>query len=545
MTGIGDDTVVGAVRVPLHEHAGPPEAQYGSDLTTRCMVSVIDRLKELRDYGGERQTVGLDDAVIERFAASDPRLGQAVEQALAAHQAFRDDWGDALQGPEVDLITSLQSDFVNFYPAETVNPYVPLAALGPWIVTTHGAVLHDNGGYGMLGAGHAPEAVLSAMSAPHVMANIMTPSFSHKRFTRRLKKEIGQQRGHCPFERFICMNSGSESVTVACRISDVLAKRMTDPGGPKEGQKCKFLALSGAFHGRTDRPALASHSSRPKYRSNLRSHRDADSLITTPPNDVEALRRTFAQAEADGVFIEMMLIEPVMGEGNPGESVSRAFYDAARELTKAHGSLLLVDSIQAGIRGTGYLSVVDYPGLEDVEPPDMETYSKALNAGQYPMSVLALTERAANLYVRGIYGNTMTANPKALEVGCTVLESLTPELRVNIRERGAQLVAGLQKLAEEFPSVITRVQGTGLLCSAEIDPAFASVVGFDGLEMWCRRHGLGVIHGGKNALRFTPTFGITAEEIELVIDLVRESIQARLTAEAISDKAVAAERVRA
>lgn len=62
-----------------------------------------------------------------------------------------------------------------------------------------------------------------------------------------------------------------------------------------------------------------------------------------------------------------------------------AFYNLARELTAAHGSLLLVDSIQAGLRATGYLSIVDYPGFEHAQAPDMETYS-ALNAGQYPLS---------------------------------------------------------------------------------------------------------------------------------------------------------------
>ena len=33
----------------------------------------------------------------------------------------------------------------------------------------------------------------------------------------------------------------------------------------------------------------------------------------------------------------------------------------------------------------GSLSVVDYPGYETAEAPDMETYSKALNGGQYPL----------------------------------------------------------------------------------------------------------------------------------------------------------------
>ena len=38
----------------------------------------------------------------------------------------------------------------------------------------------------------------------------------------------------------------------------------------------------------------------------------------------------------------------------------------------------------------------------------METYSKALNAGQYPLSVVALTDEVAAIYVTGLYGNTMT-----------------------------------------------------------------------------------------------------------------------------------------
>ena len=232
-------------------------------------------------------------------------------------------------------------------------------------------------------------------------------------------------------------------------------------------------------------------------------------------------RDAFERAEADGIFIEMMFVEPVMGEGNPGEALQREFYDLARQLTKAHGSLLLIDSIQAGLRGTGCLSIVDYPGFEDAEEPDLETFSKALNAGQYPLSVLAMNERAANMYVRGIYGNTMTANPRALEVACAVLDRITPEMRQNVRDRGIEFVEKLESLATEFPGCILKVQGTGLLLAAELDPERFDVVSFGGFEEWCRRHGMGVIHGGQNALRFTPHFGITSEEIDAIIDVFR------------------------
>jgi 4-aminobutyrate aminotransferase-like enzyme len=137
-----------------------------------------------------------------------------------------------------------------------------------------------------------------------------------------------------------------------------------------------------------------------------------------------------------------------------------------------------------------------------------------------------MNERAADNYVVGIYGNTMTTNPRALETACAVLDSMTPELRANIKERGDEFVEKLIALGEEMPGIITQVQGTGLLLSAELVPEKYPVVGFNAVEPWCRRHGLGVIHGGSNALRFTPHFGITSEEIDLIIDVVRQSFVA-------------------
>ncbi|NCG18120.1 MAG: aminotransferase class III-fold pyridoxal phosphate-dependent enzyme [Rhodobacterales bacterium] len=486
-------------------------------------MNAMDQIIALRDFGGERLTVGLTDPQIQSFLDTDPALTQAIDEAHTRHTSLRGEWGALLAGGEVELARELQSDFVNFYGAEAVNPYVALVGRGAWIITSHGAVLHDNGGYGMLGMGHGPPPILDAMVSPWVMANVMTPSISHKRFGRRLRAEIGQTRETgCPFDRFICMNSGSESVTVACRISDIHAAKQTAKGADHYGKTVKFLALKGAFHGRTDRPAQISDSSLPSYRKHLNSFMDRDNLLLCEANNRDQLKAVFAQAEADGVFIECMFMEPVMGEGNPGESITREFYDLARSLTHQSGSLLMVDSIQAGLRGTGYLSIVDYPGFASAEAPDMETYSKALNAGQYPLSVLAMNSRTSHLYARGVYGNTMTTNPRALEVACAVLDHLTDDTRQNIRDRGDELVERITAMQHEFPGLITLVRGTGLLLCCEIDPKRAMVVGFDGLETWCRRHGLGVIHGGENAIRFTPRFDVTSAELELIIDVLRE-----------------------
>ena len=485
-------------------------------------MHLLDTLAPLRAYGKAR-TTGLDDATLTDFAARDPQLGEAIAAAAQEFERIRAEFPELLGQDEDAQAQAVQAGFINFYAADATNPYVALTARGPWIVTLKGAVLYDTGGYGMLGLGHAPAAVIAAMSKPQTMANIMTPHVSQLRFAQAMRKEIGQTQQGCPYSAFMCLNSGSESVSLASRIVDANAKTMTDPGARHTGKTIKRLVVKGAFHGRTERPALYSDSSRKTYLQHLASFRGEDSVITVAPYDADALRQVFVDADANGWFIEAMFLEPVMGEGDPGRSVPVAFYNLARELTAAHGSLLLVDSIQAGLRATGYLSIVDYPGFEGITPPDMETYSKALNAGQYPLSVLAVTAHAAEIYKRGLYGNTMTANPRALDVACSVLGSLTPELRSNIQQRGRDALTLLEALKHELNGPITKVQGTGLLFSCELTKQYKGY-GAGSTEEWMREHGVGVIHGGENSLRFTPQFAVTLEELKLVVAMVKRAI---------------------
>lgn len=487
-------------------------------------MNLIQALSDLRAQPGAVRTRGLSDEALLALAPDYPELVEAVNAARAQFEAVRGEFPELLAMDERAQCEAVQAGFVNFYASDAVNPYVALTARGPWIVTLKGAVLHDSGGYGMLGFGHTPAAVIDAMARPQAMANIMTPSLSQLRLTRALRAEIGHRRNDgCPYERFMCLNSGSESVTLACRIVDINARLQTEPGARHAGKIIKHVAVKGAFHGRTEGPARYSDSTRKAYLSHLASYRGDESLLTVEPYSVEQLRELFARAEREGWFIEAMFLEPVMGEGDPGRGVTPEFYAAARELTAAHGSLFLVDSIQAGLRAHGVLSVVDYPGFETLPAPDLETYSKALNAGQYPLSVLAASARAAELYRTGVYGNTMTTNPRAMDVACTVMAQLTPAIRANIAERGREFLDKLEALRRELPELITKVQGTGLLFSCELSPLF-KCYGSDSIEEYMRENGIGVIHGGANSLRFTPHFGITSREVDLVVEQVRQAL---------------------
>lgn len=485
----------------------------------------VEKLQVIRKETGKCLCRGLSDEIIAALFASNAEFALAINEAYQKYFEIIEEFPGLLKRPEAEVIPELQEHFLNFYGADSLSPYLPLVGRGPWIVTCYGAVVYDAGGYGMLGFGHSKRVAREVLSRNMVMANIMTPNLSQLRFTNILREKIGYTRAkdRNPYAKFLTMNSGSEALTVAARISDANAKVMTDPGGKHAGKKPVFIALRGAFHGRTERPAQVSNSSS-KYYQALASFRNIDPVLLVEPNDLDSLRAAFAKAAETNRFVEAMFMEPVMGEGNPGLAMTPAFYAEARKLTNENDTLLIVDSVQAGLRVNGHLSIVDYPGFTELEGPDIEAFSKALNAGQFPLSALALNQKAIACYKPGIYGNTMTGNPRGLEIARAVLAQVDEALVKNICDKGEEFVAKLKVLQQEFPTAITHVQGSGLIVSAALAPGKVKVVGKDGIEMDMRIHGMNVIHGGENSLRFTPHFNITSQEIDLIVASLREAL---------------------
>ncbi len=486
------------------------------------MMTLYPILRELRENTGTPLTAGLADRWLNEFA-DDASLRRALQLAESAWAGLSAAERELVKMPEAEVCELLHDGYANFYPAPTIDPYVALAAAGPWIVSAYGAVIYSAGGYGMLGFGFNPVEIEPFLGSPQVMANVMTPSFAHHRFMDALRRECAHGRGSNPFPRFACLNSGSEAMTLAMRLSDMNAFNLTEPGGRYEGRTPWVVAMEHGFHGRTERPAQISDSCREAYTKHLASHRDRRWVKIIAVNDVAALHAAFDEAEQHDAFIEAVVFEPVQGEGNPGLAISRPFYDAARYVTRDTGAFLIVDAVQAGLRAYGCLSTVSAHGFTDAEAPDVEVWSKALNAGQYPLSVVGMGPRAAEIFRPGVYGNTMTSNPRALDIGTAVLQAVTESVRENIRVRGAELVNKLFLLREEVGDVVGEAQGTGLLVSIKVRDD-VPVVAHDGLEQRCRKRGLSVIHGGDNALRFTPGFRMSSAEVDLVVDIVRESI---------------------
>lgn len=415
-------------------------------------------------------------------------------------------------------INNIQDNFLNFYQPNCIQPYIPYVAKGPWIGTYYGSIIYDCGGYGMLSFGHNDTDILNAISHSQVQANIMTPNFLQKEFADNFLGEIGKRNklNSSPYKKIVSTNSGSEAIALAARLSYSHCNIKQS----KKIKKCKnaFISLSNSFHGRMDIGCRISDSTKDYYSKKIPEFfSNFEQCETVEINDVLGLRKTFRKLKQKNINVRAMFMEPVQGEGCPGLAITPEFYNECRRLTKENGSLLIIDSIQAGLRTTGELSIVDYHGFEFCEPPDIEVFSKAINAGQYPVSIITLSENIDKLYMNGTYGNTMTTNPRGLNVINSVIGKINDKTKTNIRNRGLELKNSLQKnVLRTIPDIVDSISGSGLLLAIHLSEEYNSI----DIEKLCRKNGLNVIHGGENAIRLTPHFNINSNEIDLITDII-------------------------
>jgi len=268
---------------------------------------------------------------------------------------------------------------------------------------------------------------------------------------------------------FFC-NSGAESIEAALKY----ARKATGKAG--------VIALEGSFHGRT--LGALSATGQPGKRAAFEPLVPGVRFI--PPNDVDALH---AAVDDD---IGLILLEPVLGEGGV-VPLDPEFVVAAAGLPP----LLCFDEIQTGVGRTGTFFASEQLGVR----PDLVTLAKGLANG-LPIGALLVADEAAGAFAPGDHGSTFGGNPVACAAACAVVEAIDGELLANVRDRGAQLVAGLEGL----PAVAS-VRGRGLLVGTEIAGSAADVVDA------AREHGLLVLTAGENVVRLAPPLTVTAEDV--------------------------------
>ncbi|MFG2756375.1 acetylornithine transaminase [Streptomyces wuyuanensis] len=246
-----------------------------------------------------------------------------------------------------------------------------------------------------------------------------------------------------PGRVFFC-NSGAEANEAAFKIG-----RLT--GRPH------MVATQGGFHGRT-MGALALTGQPAKQRPFLPLPGE---VTHVPYGDAAALRAAVTEDTA------LVVVEPVQGENGvvvppPG------YLRAAREITRATGTLLVLDEVQTGIGRTGHW--FEYQAHEGVDP-DVVTLAKGLGGG-LPLGAAIAFGPAAELLRPGQHGTTFGGNPVACAAGLAVLGTLDGTLD-EVKRTGERLRDGVESLGHPL---VSHVRGAGLLLGIVLTEPLAAQV---------------------------------------------------------------------
>jgi glutamate-1-semialdehyde 2,1-aminomutase len=179
-----------------------------------------------------------------------------------------------------------------------------------------------------------------------------------------------------------------------------------------------------------------------------------DNLILVPYNRVDLLEEAFAR---HGHELAAVLCEPVYY--NAGCVVPRpAFMTALRDLTRAHGVLLIFDEVLSAFR-MALGGAQEYLGVT----PDLCTLGKAVGGG-YPLSVLGgRRDIMDRLMPTGDcqHSGTYNGHPVSVAAGLAAVTAYRqPGFYEHIYAVAGRLLDGLQELFRRH-GITARVQGLG------------------------------------------------------------------------------------
>ncbi|WP_416897146.1 MAG: aspartate aminotransferase family protein [Minwuia sp.] len=230
------------------------------------------------------------------------------------------------------------------------------------------------------------------------------------------------------------------------------------------------------------------------------------------------------------------IVEPIGGAATGALTPPDVYYARVREICDRYGLLLIYDEVMCGSGRTGrYLA-----GEHWLANPDIVAMAKGLAAGYVPLgAVMARGDIVQTVEDAGGYahGHTYSAGPLACAAGLAVLDVLMDnDLVANAAEKGAVLKARLEGLMDEFP-FIGEVRGKGLMLgfdvmadrqqriplppSLDAGSAIAQACYDRGLIIYSRRMLDGV--RGDHFL-VTPPLNVTSEEIDLIVELLRQGL---------------------
>jgi acetylornithine/N-succinyldiaminopimelate aminotransferase len=281
----------------------------------------------------------------------------------------------------------------------------------------------------------------------------------HNPYQGPLAKKLSQWSG---LERVFFTNSGTEAIEGALKLARAYSNGKAAAGGAKPGTnpKTRILAVENSFHGRTFGAVSVTYPA--KYREPFAPLVPGVEFVKM--NDVADLESKFDSTMC------AFIVETIQGEGGI-YPVSPAFWNRARQLANQHDAALIADEIQCGMGRTGR----HFAYQKFDAKPDIVTIAKPL-AGGLPLGAILANEKFASAFVPGMHGTTFGGGPLICAAALEFLNVVESEkLLANIRERSAEIRAGLEKLATKF-NFIKEVRGEGLILGIDLSIDGASLV---------------------------------------------------------------------
>jgi acetylornithine/N-succinyldiaminopimelate aminotransferase len=297
---------------------------------------------------------------------------------------------------------------------------------------------------------------------------------------------------------FFC-NSGAEANEAAIKLARKYAKEHLGP------DKFEIITAERSFHGRT--MAALTATGQKKF------HKGFEPLVEgfkyVPFNDASAIEAAITDKTC------AVMLEPIQGESGV-RMPSPDYLRDVRRLCSDRGLLLILDEVQTGMGRTGKLFAYEHFGIT----PDIMTLAKGLGGGM-PIGAALATEQVASTFKPGDHASTFGGNPLACAAAVATLQTILDGgfILDQCKRMGERMMARLNLIKNDFPSLVNEVRGMGLLVGMEINRECAPIV------QASLDRGLLINCASGNVLRFMPPLIVQDEDIDHMIEILEQSLE--------------------
>ncbi len=348
--------------------------------------------------------------------------------------------------------------------------------------------------YSAISFGHSNPRLVRALTQQANQLNLVSRAFYSDKLGPFLEKacEMFEQ------DRALPMNTGAEAVETALKAARKWAYKVKGVAP----EQAEIIVCQNNFHGRTI--AIVGMSTEAQYRDGFGPF--PAGFKTIPYGDAAALEAAITQNTA------AFLLEPCQGEA--GIIFPPAGYlQHCAEICQQHNVLFIADEIQTGLGRTGKLLACQHENVR----PDGLILGKALGGGILPVSLFLSSNEVMNVFQPGDHGSTFGGNALAATVGLEALRLLEQQGLVERSAKlGAYFLAALKRIGSPL---IKEVRGKGLFIGLEVHP---EKVAARDICLKLMKQGILAKDTHHTVIRFAPPLIITQEQIDVVVEAVKE-----------------------